>query len=587
MNHTKVFISYSHADKKYLTELKTHLKPLEQRGLIELWDDTGIKPGLKWPQEIEAALATAKVAILMVSASFLASKFINSKELPELLAAAKARGTQILPIIVTACGVERTEELQEFQAFNSPDKPLNKMLKGNRDILLKKVADRVNELVNSIELENPIPRPTPVVPTPANKEKPAPPKEVHSPSEDREKDNANPIGRRWRHFILPGLIGLAVGLICSVLITRYALRPPTPQIVNVASNTIPCPQVKTYSSDEFVLIIGSGTVYSYLKAAVPCAFNNLSNNEHINIQLLQGPTGTGAKLFAHIFEQVPTLVMASKRLSLNDLSRTVPSQSEAKPLGKAERKPQAAFEVYLGADTLQILLVAGSKNAKDKTLRADFPDIISNRSGEKMDELEFASLVKIEKWLKGEYNVYVGSEGGATRDLWEKRLTEPHKPEALHRFKAWWPAKLHFWDVQDSGAIHQSSNDPNIYLGSKLLFDVEIERNINNSHLILTMVDKSKQPVRRGLYLYGFVDIRERKNHGKEPGYDLPKYITEILKYLFDSLKGSKLNLLDAGCLKNQRDYFHLDSDVGWVKEHAITENNIYRAEPCTRHPEE
>jgi hypothetical protein len=65
-----------------------------------------------------------KVAILLVSADFLASKFIAENELPPLLAAAQMEGAVILPVILSACPYEDTE-LAKFQAVNSLSKPLS------------------------------------------------------------------------------------------------------------------------------------------------------------------------------------------------------------------------------------------------------------------------------------------------------------------------------------------------------------------------------------------------------------------------------------------------------------------------------
>jgi formylglycine-generating enzyme required for sulfatase activity len=123
MSRTKVFISYSHKDIAWLKRLQVHLKPLERAGLIECWDDTRIKPGEKWSVEIKKALARARVAVLLVSADFLASDFIADNELPPLLATAEREGTLILPINLSPCLVEQTP-LAHFQAVNPPDQPL-------------------------------------------------------------------------------------------------------------------------------------------------------------------------------------------------------------------------------------------------------------------------------------------------------------------------------------------------------------------------------------------------------------------------------------------------------------------------------
>ena len=51
-------------------------------GAIDLWDDTRIETGDVWRTEIQEALDQTRVAILLVSADFMASNFIVGKELP-------------------------------------------------------------------------------------------------------------------------------------------------------------------------------------------------------------------------------------------------------------------------------------------------------------------------------------------------------------------------------------------------------------------------------------------------------------------------------------------------------------------------
>jgi peptidoglycan hydrolase-like protein with peptidoglycan-binding domain len=41
-SRTKVFVSYSHADEKWLKMLQVHIAPLERNGIVVLWDDTKI-----------------------------------------------------------------------------------------------------------------------------------------------------------------------------------------------------------------------------------------------------------------------------------------------------------------------------------------------------------------------------------------------------------------------------------------------------------------------------------------------------------------------------------------------------------------
>ena len=108
---TKVFISYSHADKEWLDRLKRHLKPLVREGTLDCWDDTHIRPGDDWQQEIQNALDMARVAVLLISADFFASDFIDETELPPLLDAAKAKGVRILPVILSASRFARNPNL--------------------------------------------------------------------------------------------------------------------------------------------------------------------------------------------------------------------------------------------------------------------------------------------------------------------------------------------------------------------------------------------------------------------------------------------------------------------------------------------
>jgi len=132
-NKKKVFVSYSQKDREFLDEIKIHFKPF--LGEIDFWDDSRILPGQKWKEEIKIAISETKVAILLVSANFLASDFISSNELPPLLKAAEDKGTVILIIILKPCLFEEFPRLNQFQAMNSPNKPVLKLDKIEKEEL--------------------------------------------------------------------------------------------------------------------------------------------------------------------------------------------------------------------------------------------------------------------------------------------------------------------------------------------------------------------------------------------------------------------------------------------------------------------
>ena len=143
----QVFISYSHRDAEWLHRLKTHLKPFEREYQIHVWDDTKIKTGRDWRQEITEALERTKVAVLLISANFLASDFIASDELPALFTAANEGGTIIMPIILKPCSFTRFPNLSRFQSVNPPSRTLVEMSEGEQDrFLLKLTEDILNEL---------------------------------------------------------------------------------------------------------------------------------------------------------------------------------------------------------------------------------------------------------------------------------------------------------------------------------------------------------------------------------------------------------------------------------------------------------
>jgi nucleoside 2-deoxyribosyltransferase len=151
------FVSYSHADRDCLERLQVHLRPIVREGLVQIMADTEIKAGEKWKERITSALNRAAIAVLLISADFLASDFIVDNELPPLLAAAEERGTVIIPLILKPCRFERDDHLSCFQAINSPKKPLLMLNAVEQEELYSKVAERIEKELRARPPNKPLP----------------------------------------------------------------------------------------------------------------------------------------------------------------------------------------------------------------------------------------------------------------------------------------------------------------------------------------------------------------------------------------------------------------------------------------------
>ena len=142
-----IFISYSHADEVWLKKLLTHLKSLKKFYGIDEWEDKHLRTSDKWEGEITKALNNATFAILLVSADFLASDFIDKNELQPLLKNAENKGTKIMPLIVSPCATFVESGLSVYQAANDPKRTLIEMNEGEVQRTLAKLVEDIKSFV--------------------------------------------------------------------------------------------------------------------------------------------------------------------------------------------------------------------------------------------------------------------------------------------------------------------------------------------------------------------------------------------------------------------------------------------------------
>jgi hypothetical protein len=104
----KLVVSYSHADDRILQSLKDHTEPDALAGVIEHWDDHAIPAGSDWAQQIDSHFAQADVVVLLLSPTFLESRYCMQVELPLALQRRAAGQTVVVPVLALACAWQGT-----------------------------------------------------------------------------------------------------------------------------------------------------------------------------------------------------------------------------------------------------------------------------------------------------------------------------------------------------------------------------------------------------------------------------------------------------------------------------------------------
>lgn len=142
-----VFISYSHSNSDWLNRIIKNLNVLSNLNLeFVFWEDTKIKTGDHWLQEIEQSIENADIAILLVSTDFLSSQFVMKKEVPKLLKNAGTKGTKIMPIILSPCLFTETE-IGVFQAANDPNKTLEECSYPEQERILTGLMKEIKTII--------------------------------------------------------------------------------------------------------------------------------------------------------------------------------------------------------------------------------------------------------------------------------------------------------------------------------------------------------------------------------------------------------------------------------------------------------
>jgi CHAT domain/TIR domain len=149
MRREKLFISYSHKDGRWLERVREQLAVLEREGLIDPFEDSQIDVGEDWYERLDKEMLEARLALLLVSASFLTSSFIRKEEIPRLFSRHAENGMVLYPLLVRDCPWQEVSWLARLQMRPRNTRPIASMRSATQDKCLADVAREIASIIRA------------------------------------------------------------------------------------------------------------------------------------------------------------------------------------------------------------------------------------------------------------------------------------------------------------------------------------------------------------------------------------------------------------------------------------------------------
>jgi tetratricopeptide (TPR) repeat protein len=143
---TKVFVSYSRKDEQCKGQVVAHLESVSVSG-IGAWHDGLLEPGSEWRRDLEEALETCELAILLISADFLSSDFIQNDEMPRLLKRSRDDGIRLVPLLVRPCNWQTKPWLERLTISPRGATPLSLMESGEAEAEVSALVGRIVDVL--------------------------------------------------------------------------------------------------------------------------------------------------------------------------------------------------------------------------------------------------------------------------------------------------------------------------------------------------------------------------------------------------------------------------------------------------------
>lgn len=141
----RIFVCYAHRDESLLNRFKKQLRPFLEQGIIEVWHDRDISPGVEWEPEISSNLDAAHVILLLISPDFMESSYCRGVEMKRALERHERGDAKVIPIILRPAHWQ--DILGNIQALPSDARPVTSW--SNQDKAFFDIADGLRKIIKN------------------------------------------------------------------------------------------------------------------------------------------------------------------------------------------------------------------------------------------------------------------------------------------------------------------------------------------------------------------------------------------------------------------------------------------------------
>jgi tetratricopeptide (TPR) repeat protein len=144
-----IFFCYAREDEALLKKLKTHLRPLQRQGLIDVRYDRDVRAGAEWEHGIKTNLNATQIVLLLVSPDFLASEYCYSMEMQRVMERHESGNACVIPIVLRPVSWEDTP-FQHLQVLPRNGIPVISKQWENRDAAWVHVVEEIRVVIATL-----------------------------------------------------------------------------------------------------------------------------------------------------------------------------------------------------------------------------------------------------------------------------------------------------------------------------------------------------------------------------------------------------------------------------------------------------